>query len=264
MEAKALTEYLLKAAELEKNAHAYILEGEKSITFPVAESFGKALIKSPADLILPEHEKPNLFSVEDVRETIAKTVHIRPYGSGKKVYIVTDADKMNVQAQNALLKTIEEPPEYVVIILLAVNAEVFLETILSRCQRLAVYGEGGDDTAGGEGIALLKTLLKTRTGLSAREIQNVSEELKGLDPASALEYLRQRLRDVLYVKAGQPVQKLYEPEEFSTTKAFADKLSYEGINRVIEAIDQGEGRLKANVNPSLAVEMILYKLQEEL
>ena len=55
------------------------------------------------------------------------------YSSDYKVYIIDEADKMNAAAQNALLKTIEEPPAYAVIILLSNNKESFLETIVSRC-----------------------------------------------------------------------------------------------------------------------------------
>ena len=58
---------------------------------------------------------------------------IKPYSSKYKIYIIADADLMTVQAQNALLKTLDEPPQYAVIMLLTENAEVLLPTIRSRC-----------------------------------------------------------------------------------------------------------------------------------
>ncbi len=61
---------------------------------------------------------------------------IRPYYSPYKIYIIADADLMTPQAQNALLKTIEEPPEYAVILLLTNNIGGLLPTIQSRCVRL--------------------------------------------------------------------------------------------------------------------------------
>ena len=64
------------------------------------------------------HEKPNSISVDDIRVQINDDIVIRPYSSKYKVYIIADADLMTVQAQNALLKTIEEPPSYAVIMLL--------------------------------------------------------------------------------------------------------------------------------------------------
>ena len=82
----------------------------------------------------PDHpRKPNTISVDDIREQLVGDVQIKPYQSKYKIYIVPDAEKMNVQAQNALLKTIEEPPVYAVILFLTTNASSFLPTILSRC-----------------------------------------------------------------------------------------------------------------------------------
>ena len=61
---------------------------------------------------------------------------MKPYNGKYKIYIVPDADMMTVQAQNALLKTIEEPPAYAVILLLTENANSLLPTICSRCVML--------------------------------------------------------------------------------------------------------------------------------
>lgn len=77
----------------------------------------------------------NSIGVDMIRE-IQKDVAIRPMYSRHKVYIIEDAGKMTVQAQNCLLKTFEEPPAYVVVILLADNYDMLLETIKSRAQRL--------------------------------------------------------------------------------------------------------------------------------
>jgi DNA polymerase-3 subunit delta' len=79
------------------------------------------------------HDKPNVISVDNIREQINGDIAIKPYSSQRKIYIVDEAEKMNVQAQNAILKTLEEPPEYAVIILLTTRVEAMLQTILSRC-----------------------------------------------------------------------------------------------------------------------------------
>ncbi len=79
------------------------------------------------------HEKPNTHSVETSGHSFNNDIDIKPYSSKYKIYIVDEAEKMNQQAQNALLKTIEEPPAYAVIMLLTTNAEHFLQTIISRC-----------------------------------------------------------------------------------------------------------------------------------
>lgn len=93
----------------------------------------QAIDHNQPDIIYVSHEKPNTIGVDDIRTQINNDVDIKPYSSRYKVYIVDEAQKMNQQAQNALLKTIEEPPAYAVIMLLTTNADSFLPTILSRC-----------------------------------------------------------------------------------------------------------------------------------
>lgn len=85
------------------------------------------------DIIYVVHEKPNVVTVDNIRQQVNGDIAIKPYSGNYKVYIIDEAEKMNVQAQNALLKTLEEPPEYAVILLLATRAEAMLPTILSRC-----------------------------------------------------------------------------------------------------------------------------------
>jgi len=264
MEASKLRENLMKTAESSRISHAYILEGPEEATFKTAIEFAEALISTKADLILTEHEKSNLFSVEDVREQITKNVTIRPYGSKKKVYVVRDAGKMNIQAQNALLKTLEEPPEYVVILLLADNAEVFLNTILSRCVRLNVYTEEeGYPEDSLEMVGKFQDLLKTGRRLSTQQILEVSREFGKNKQYSepCFLFLKQWFRDVLYTKAGQAPEK---KDNITAWRAYAKAMSYEDINRMIQTIDEGRARMNANVNPELTMDVILSKIQEVL
>ena len=74
--------------------------------------------------------------MDDIREQVNNTIMIKPYQGPYKVYIIDHADLMTAQAQNALLKTIEEPPQYAVIMLLTENAQLLLPTINSRCVML--------------------------------------------------------------------------------------------------------------------------------
>ena len=146
--------HLQNAIEEDKVSHAYIFNGpEASGKMMLAEAFAMALQcegegKRPClecrscrqaadhnqpDIIYVSHEKPNTIGVDDIRTQINNDIDIKPYSSRYKVYIVDEAQKMNQQAQNALLKTIEEPPAYAIILLLTTNADSFLQTILSRC-----------------------------------------------------------------------------------------------------------------------------------
>lgn len=77
----------------------------------------------------------NSIKIEQIRE-FQKKVSEKPIISNKKVYIINDSDKMTVEAQNCLLKTLEEPPEFVTIILIGSNENSFLSTIKSRCMIL--------------------------------------------------------------------------------------------------------------------------------
>ena len=104
----------------------------------------KALSKNHPDIINITHEKPNSIGIEEIREQLTSDVDIRPYSSPHKIYIINDAQLLTLQAQNALLKTIEEPPAYAVILLLTNNIEALLPTISSRCVTLTLKAVGDD------------------------------------------------------------------------------------------------------------------------
>lgn len=104
---------------------------------------GNACGKCPSCIQFESSNNPDVFyvkatktisiSVDDIREQIVNEVKIKPYSYKRKIFIIDKADTMTSQAQNALLKTLEEPPKYVLIILIAENTENFLPTVLSRC-----------------------------------------------------------------------------------------------------------------------------------
>lgn len=87
------------------------------------------------DVIWVSRERASL-GVEEIREQLCNTMDIKPFSSPYKIYIVMEAERMTEAAQNALLKTIEEPPEYGVVILLTSNISELLSTIQSRCLTL--------------------------------------------------------------------------------------------------------------------------------
>ena len=153
---KNIIKYIESAVSADAVSHAYILNGERgsgkkllanlfsmSLQCENREEDGDACGKCRScrqavsgnhpDIIRVTHEKPNTISVDDIREQVNNDIVIKPYSSKYKIYIIADADMMSVQAQNALLKTLEEPPQYAVIMLLTENAEALLPTIRSRC-----------------------------------------------------------------------------------------------------------------------------------
>jgi len=84
------------------------------------------------DLKMVETTK-GLIKIEQIRE-IRKEIELKPFRSKKKVYIIDKAEKMTIEASNCLLKTIEEPPYYAIIILICSKIDPILPTIISRCQ----------------------------------------------------------------------------------------------------------------------------------
>ena len=98
----------------------------------------------PDIIFVRREEDPNnkdrlrkTLGVQAVREQLVDDVIVKPYQSAFKVYIVPEAEKMTTEAQNAILKTLEEPPSYAVILLLVTRADALLPTIRSRCVTLS-------------------------------------------------------------------------------------------------------------------------------
>ena len=80
----------------------------------------------------------NTISVKQIRDELVKDISVRPYGSQYKIYLIEEAERLTVEAQNAMLKTLEEPPAYGLIIMMAESAAAFLPTILSRCVKISL------------------------------------------------------------------------------------------------------------------------------
>ncbi len=136
---KNVLEKLEKALESDKLSHAYVFYGKEGIGKRlVACEFAKGLLKTnnlenniDFKYITRMEDKQNIL-VEQVRDEIISDVYTAPATGKYKVYVIDEADKMNDSAQNALLKTLEEPPKSVVIILITSNIDGLLGTILSR------------------------------------------------------------------------------------------------------------------------------------
>ena len=148
-----LVEQLRRSAASGRSSHAYLfLGGAGAGKRLIANTFAKALQcegeKRPCDSCKSCHafnhgnhpdviyfqplKNGKTYTIEDVREQLLETVDLKPFQYEKKIYIIEKADTLNIQSQNVLLKTLEEPPAHAVFLLLAERAEAFLPTILSR------------------------------------------------------------------------------------------------------------------------------------
>ena len=86
------------------------------------------------DVMLFEYPGEKTIKVDNIREDIERLIHLAPYENPYKVFIIDGAQRMNSNAQNAFLKTLEEPPPNSVIILITTLADLLIPTIRSRCQ----------------------------------------------------------------------------------------------------------------------------------
>ena len=132
---------LLTAALSDGGAHAYLLHGPAGVGKRTAAfAFAAALLGDERRVATRSH--PDLYLLEPLGEMIRiddvralhHDIHMRPFEAERRVYLVLGAERMNPDAADALLKDLEEPPSYAVIVLVAGELGPLPPTILSRCQ----------------------------------------------------------------------------------------------------------------------------------
>lgn len=227
----------------------------------MCRSCRRAVDGNHPDILVWSHEKAKTFSVDEVRSLVSD-VSIRPFESTRKIYIVPDAHLMRPEAQNALLKTLEEPPEYVVIILLSNSADAMLETIRSRCQMVELTaGEAELDPA------LRQIAEDILLHVSSWDLVQIRLAIKALDPYKVqadrvLELFAAWYRDVLYFKASMDPEGLLFQEHLSEIRSASENMSYEGVQSVLDGIRRALLRLRANVNFDLTMELLLLAMKD--
>lgn len=245
------------------------------------------------------HDKTSI-SVNDIREQLNNDISIKPYSSEYKIYIIPDANKMTEQAQNALLKTIEEPPVYAIIILLTENCDSLLPTIRSRCVTLTMnpvekdkictylenkfqlepeqaqiaanYCQGNIGKAirfasSSDFIEMKNQVLKLLKNLDSMDIASIIDTIKEFsthknDINDYLDLMLLWYRDVLMFKVTKDANLLLYSDEYSAISEQATKRDYENIENIIAAIDKAKVRLKANVNFDVTIELMILAMKD--
>ena len=315
-----ITGHLQNAIRMGKVSHAYIIQGEAGSgkklladTFATTlqceeggiepcgrcQSCKQAVSGNHPDIRRVTHEKATI-GVDDIRLQLNNDILVKPYSRPYKVYIIDEAEKMTEQAQNAMLKTIEEPPEYAVILLLTVNAKLLLPTILSRCILLNVrpvarqavtrlltehHGIAGfmaevaadfaDGIPGraiayaqsGEFVDLKDEVIKVLRRLDTMPAEEIYKKVKEWAGRKAelpdnLSLMNLWYRDVLVMKATKGAGRPVFREEERELTAQAEKFSYARIEECIKAIELTRQRMSANVNLEVSLEMLLYTMKE--
>lgn len=315
-----IKEHLRTAISQDKVSHAYIINGEHGSgkrllagifaaalqceegganPCGVCKSCHQAESNNHPDIIWVMHEKLSI-GVDDIRSQVNNDIGIKPYSGPRKIYIIPNADKMTEQAQNALLKTIEEPPEYAVLLLLTENAKHLLPTILSRCVMLELklvpeeeiaayltkhygipdyaaqvaaqfsqgnvgkairYGTSGDfDKIKEDTLHLLKYIDEMEIHEIVEAIRRLSEYKHKI--SDCLDFMQLWYRDVLIYKVTRDPDRLLFKEELHFIAAQAKKRSYEGIENIMKAMRKARERLSANVNFDIAIELMLLTIKE--
>ena len=307
--------HMKSAIEANKVSHAYLLAGEKGSGKKMlagifartlqceahgSEPCGKchsciqAESGNQPDIIYVTHEKPGSISVDDIRGQVNGDIQIKPYSSPYKIYIIDEAEKLTQQAQNALLKTIEEPPAYAIIMLLTANEGMLLPTIKSRCVTLtmkpvplplirqylmeelqipdyradicAAFSQGNVGKAKRLALSdsfgeMLEHALHVVKYISEMEPSDLVEDLKKINTykMDIQDYL-----DLLTVwfKATCDANNLVFSNELNSIRDKARDSSYEGLECIIKALEKAKVRLNANVNFDMAMELLLLTMKE--
>ena len=213
----------------------------------------------------------NSIKIEQIRE-LQKKIQEKPIISNNKVYIIDDADMMTTEAQNCLLKTLEEPPEYATIILIGSNENLFLPTIKSRCMILHFEPISNEN---------IKKYLKNELGIS-----NIDDEMLDIFQGSIGKAIELKDKKEEYEKIIAFVEnldkkdiidlyKLAEPIYKSKEEIF-EILDYINIlllkkarqnylyTDCVQIVEDTKKRLKQNGNYDMCIDNLVFNLKERV
>ncbi len=278
-------EILEKAIKLNKTSHSYIFWGIEGIGKKImAKEFAKRILcleqrekcdcKSCIEiasnnnpdfqLIQPNDGKVKIEQIREMQRKIAE----KPIISTKKVYIVDDADTMTQEAQNCLLKTLEEPPEYITIILICTNEDNLLSTIKSRCTRMhfePIHTEEIKEFIRNNypSEQISDNIIDLSQGsigkaIKLNENKNIYENIEKI-------LINMQSKDLIEII--QMSEEIYKAkEEINSVLDYMNvillKLSKQNIKyiRCVEIVEQTKKRLKANSNYDMCIDNLLFNM----
>lgn len=213
----------------------------------------------------------NSIKIEQIRK-LQKEIQEKPIISNKKVYIIDNADLMTKEAQNCLLKTLEEPPEFAVIILIGSNENSFLATIKSRCMILYFNRL--------ENVQIKKYLEQKYNG------ENIGESLLNMADGSIGHAIKLKDKQEQYVKIEEFIKDLNKKDLIDIVQSAAilykskedinDMLDYINVillrmakdnylyTNCIKIVENTKKRLNQNANYDMSIDDMLFKMWEEV
>ncbi len=235
---------LLAAGLAEGPAHAYLLHGPRGVgKTAAARAFAAALLGDDPRALRERPTHPDLYVLERVGEMIRiddvralrHDLHMRPFEADRRVYLLPDAHLMNEDAADALLKDLEEPPEYATILLIADELGSLPETIRSRCQLVPFHRLS--DAAVGEWLARHRPELdeRTRAAVARSAGGRLDRARRLLDPAAAE-------RRVRLIEAARSVYREPDFDPAGAAAVVADAMGAVGDEAKARELEEVERR----------------------
>lgn len=286
-------------------SHAQLISGEDGIGKSIlAEILGKLILNGDlnreyVDIINYKPSKAS-FGVDDVREIIDE-VNKKPFEGDKKVIIIHQGNKLTIQAQNALLKTIEEPPTEVYIIILCESLELILDTIKSRCEiykltpltkdelykYIAIKGydyseeEKSSAIAFSEGIPgridryfsdtelqeLIDKIVDLLLQLTNNEIEAILEKEEQLvsykqNKEEVINVLSSFIRDILVNKEVYNENLIINRDKIKEIERLTNEMSFKKLNKMLLGLQEARKNIKNNVSWAMTVRIMLMDFME--
>lgn len=281
-------DYLRKSIETNNILHSYLFLGTEGIgKLMLAKEFAKYILclensedcKCKSCVCYNGNNHPDYkiinetgetIKIEQIRNLVEKVIE-KPIVSNRKVYIINDSEKMTKEAQNCLLKTLEEPPEFVTIILISSNDNLLLNTIKSRCMQIKfknienqVLYDYAINNIGYDKIS--ENLLRTFDGSIGKAIRLKNNEEK----YSEIDVLVQKLEmdDIISIfltsKFMYDKEKIFEILDYLTVCLYAKSKKDKRYLNCLKYVNKSITRLKANGNLDMNIDSLLFNIWEEL
>ena len=287
-ETKKILENTIKTQNI---SHSYMFIGQNGIgKFMIAKEFAKAILcqgeQKPCNtcescIKFNGENNPDIQIIDEIEEKSIKTetikemvkgVYEKPIEGSRKVYIINDSQKMTKEAQNSLLKTLEEPPEYVVIILITENENLLLNTIKSRCTKIKF-----NPLKDNEIIKILKekydykevteNMLEIAGGsvthaLSVQGKEEIFSEIKtifsNLEKINIIDLLNKK--DLVF-KDKDYIDEILDYINIILFNKIKENIKYTNCIKIVE---ETKDRLKKNSNYDMTIDNLLLKVWEEI
>ena len=281
---------LKKAIDLNKTSHSYMFVGISGIgKRTIAKDFGKALLcldenkycnKCKSCIEFDSNNNPDFIFIEpdngsikiDQIRNMQKEVSEKPIISNNKVCIINDADLMTVEAQNCLLKTLEEPPAYMTIILVGTNESNFLPTIKSRCtimyfdrikdEEIKKYLEENfrEERIASNIIEISDGSIGKAINLKdkAETYENINKTIENLEKYDIIQILK-NAEDIYKLK-----DEIFEILEYINVLLIKKASKNYKYANCIEIVEETKRRIKANSNYNMCIDYMLFGIWGEV